>query len=109
MLSLGLLFTFFGFYLHRARSSKVDIKKEIIYTDKLQKFGKGLSILSLVSFLLAAITLTQENGLASGLIYFTLIAMAVGSLIIMLAPLNLIKFSQILAFNLSLIALEYFV
>jgi len=109
MLSLGLLFTFFGVYLHRASSAKVNIKEELIYSDKLQKLGKFIPVLSLCSFLIAILSLIQFNGIATGIIIFTLIAMSLGSLIILLAPLNLIKFKQLIVLNLSLIALEYFI
>lgn len=109
MLSIGLLFIFFGFYLHRANSSKVNIKEEIIYNNNIEKLGKVNTVLSLCAFLIAVLSLTKLNGIAVGIVYFTLIAMAVGSLIVMLAPLNLVKFSRLIFFNLSLIALEYFI
>lgn len=85
------LLIFLGFYLNYVTSAKTRQSLPPLIQDYTNKYRVGLRRIGMVLLFLALIISTQQLGWGSGVFIFTILLMTVASLIILLAPLELLQ------------------
>lgn len=98
-----------GFYLHWYRSSKTNRSENAFLTSFVEERAKSIPYISIALLLIALISLVFQKGIAAGSLDFLLVLMALGSLIILLAPLRLSSPVFLLILLTGLLGLEFII
>ena len=98
-----------GFYIHRSRSSKVQLAEDSFMKPFVSKWARFIPYFTLGFFLLAYALLIYLKGVGAGSMDFFLVLMSLGSLTILLAPLKLPSPVFYLILLISLVGLEFMI
>ncbi|MCX2679547.1 hypothetical protein OOZ15_06285 [Galbibacter sp. EGI 63066] len=108
MISIITLLIFTGFYALYSTSKRAVLNKAPLDL-WLQQKGKFLKPIGIFLLCLAAVLIILDQGFASGLFFWFIILMTLGSLIVLLSPLKLFSYKTLLIVFLCLLTTEIFI
>ncbi|MDY0779981.1 hypothetical protein [Tenacibaculum sp. IB213877] len=107
MISTAIILNILGFYLFYNTSKKVEIQSFLGFENLAYKFKTVTKIVALFLFIFSLLLMTTVFGIASGILFFCIVLMTFGSIIILMAPLKLITYSNFSIIIITLFFIEY--
>lgn len=108
MIATALLIVFMGFYMFYFTSQRAMVTVPFGLKHWVKAHEKWSKTMSLTLFIMAYILLWVSYGFASGTLFLFIILMALGSLIIILNPIRMLKLNHIIAFYVLMLIFDIF-
>ncbi|ULC59006.1 hypothetical protein MBM09_13955 [Flaviramulus sp. BrNp1-15] len=107
MISIALLILFLSFYIFYNTSKKVKIQSVFGVENWFQKHIKPSKFIALILLVLALILFINHFGIGVGTLLYFIALMTIGSLVILLYPLNLINYKSLILLIIFMFSFEF--
>ncbi|NIJ45616.1 hypothetical protein FHR24_002084 [Wenyingzhuangia heitensis] len=108
MISILLIILFFGFYLLYTITNRIKVHTTLGFETKLQKNIKLTKYIAMLLLVVSTVLAIYLFGLGVGVLFICLGLMTLGGFIIMLAPLQLITYKNLVIVCVLLFIAEWF-
>ncbi|KJD32097.1 hypothetical protein PK35_11710 [Tamlana nanhaiensis] len=106
MITIALFLNFLAFYVLYNTTKRVVITPHLGFEKHIQQNIKSSKIIGLMLLLIALVFNVISFGLGVGTLFFFIVLMTFGSLVILLAPLKLINTKTLVLFFIATLILE---
>ncbi len=108
MISILLIIIFFTFYSLYATTNRVKVNSNLGIETYIQKHKKNTKAIGLLLFIISLVLAVYVLGLGVGLLFSVIAYMTLGGLVILLAPLQIINYKNIIIIGVFFFLIELF-